>query len=287
MSRIALLAGVTLLAACGGGSSSTEGGGTGWLRVANLSLDLGPIDFCLAPAGTTAFTGPVLAAAGSPGGMVYGGAGELQVSRHFSFPSGSYDVRVVAAGAGAACTTPLLALPGVSLAAGTRRLVAALGVASAPAAAHTLAAFVDETTGEATRVTFRFVNASLFVGNPPVPAPDLDVGVTSASVFAIVFAGVPYGGKAPPSAIVDANGYARVDPAILAAGAQLTVCVSGSTPPSPFCRLKAVPASGIGAGAVASVYAVGVAASPPNSLLCNDDQAPASATPNHSRCALQ
>jgi hypothetical protein len=86
-------------------------------RVAHVSPDAPPFDVCLAPTGTTAFQGPFLdafgaataAANGAPfpddggaaTGLTYG-----QVSAYLLIDPGTYDVRLVAAGA-TSCDTPL------------------------------------------------------------------------------------------------------------------------------------------------------------------------------------
>jgi hypothetical protein len=87
------------------------------LRIAHVSPDAPPFDVCLAPTGTTAFQGPFLdafaaataAANGTPfpddsgaaTGLSYG-----QVSAYFLVEPGTYDVRLVAAGA-TSCDAPL------------------------------------------------------------------------------------------------------------------------------------------------------------------------------------
>ena len=129
--------------------------GAARVRVAHLSPDAPPVDFCLAPAGTQEFAGPVLGGAGAPLGISY-----ANVTRYFEVDARRYDVRLVAPGA-ADCgralvpdVTDLPALPaarydvrvvragdpggcanaavadtaGVSVAAGVTATVAALGV---------------------------------------------------------------------------------------------------------------------------------------------------------------
>lgn len=73
-----------------------------FLRVAQLSPDLPPIDLCVAPRGTTAFQGPLVAALASSlagADAASPGIGYAQVSAYVSVAAGQYDVRIVAAGA--------------------------------------------------------------------------------------------------------------------------------------------------------------------------------------------
>jgi hypothetical protein len=80
-----------------------------FIRVAQLSPDLPPVDVCVALHGTTTFQGPLLAAlasstlgtdAAAPG-LAY-----AQVSAYIAVAPGQYDVRIVAAGA-TDCSTGL------------------------------------------------------------------------------------------------------------------------------------------------------------------------------------
>jgi hypothetical protein len=84
------------------------------LRFAQLSPDLPPVDICIAPHGTALFQGPLLAGLGgndagggdaAPPGLDY-----AQVSAYFSVAAGSYDVRIVAAGA-TDCSVALAPVP--------------------------------------------------------------------------------------------------------------------------------------------------------------------------------
>jgi hypothetical protein len=81
-----------------------------FLRVAQLSPDLPPIDVCIAAHGTTTFQGPLLAALSS---SIFGtdaaattGLAYAQVSAYLSVAPGPYDLRIVAAGA-TDCSTAL------------------------------------------------------------------------------------------------------------------------------------------------------------------------------------
>ena len=66
---------------------------------------------CLAPAGTTAWVGPLLAQTFPAGSLGQGGANGLQfpaVTRYFGVAPGQYDIQVVASGS-TDCTVGLLA----------------------------------------------------------------------------------------------------------------------------------------------------------------------------------
>jgi hypothetical protein len=84
------------------GDSSSAPPPQTFLRVAQLSPDLTSIDLCVAPHGTTAFQGPLVAElATSLGGAdaASPGTGYAKVSAYISVAAGQYDVRIVAAGA--------------------------------------------------------------------------------------------------------------------------------------------------------------------------------------------
>jgi hypothetical protein len=282
MRRIALLSAIAVLAACGGSSST----GTGYLRVANLSADLGPLDFCVRPTGGT-YGSPVMAGVPTPtGGSASLGAsglvaastldeGAFAVSRYFSYTEGTYDVAIYQKDlAGASCANPLLTASGVSLGANAYKLVAAVGMTGATGAGHAVVTFTDETTVSASNVLIRFVNAGILAlpGAAPVALPAIDVGVTTASaVYLPIFTNVAYPGKAAAAAPVDANGYATVSAANFSGAVSLTVCPTSLTPASGLCQSTAVPAGAITGGVVASAYVIGLAGVPPNALLCGDN----------------
>jgi hypothetical protein len=78
------------------------------VRVAQLSPDLPPIDICIAPHGTTTFERPLLTQLGGSndgGDAATPGLGYAQVSAYLSVEAGTYDVRIV--GAGADCSAQL------------------------------------------------------------------------------------------------------------------------------------------------------------------------------------
>ena len=276
MRKIALVVAVTFLAACGGSSSSTPAG-TGYLRVANLSPDLGALDFCVAASGTTTFTGPVMAAAGAASGLVAAADGSKAVSKYFAYTAGTYDVRVIASVSGATYSTPLLTATGVSLGDGVYKLVAAVGATGVTGAPHALVSFTDEATVASNRVAIRFVNAGLLQIPPsaPSPLPGLNIGFTIGTVYTGVFTNVAYPGKGPAGGLVDANGYATVDPTGLAAGTKITSCLYPDVPPAVTCASLPLPTGySITGGTVSSAYVIGYAGVPPNALLCGDNAPP-------------
>jgi hypothetical protein len=276
MRRIALLTAVAVLAACGSSSST----GTGYLRVANLSADLGPIDFCVRPTGGT-YGSPVMAGIASSlgaAGLVAANTvdeGSFAVSRYFSYTEGTYDVAIYQKDlVGASCANPLLTASSVSLGAGAYKLVAAVGMTGATGAGHAAVVFTDEKTVSSSNVLIRFVNAGILAlpGAAPVPLPAIDVGVTTASTgYQAIFTNVAYPGKAAQAGLVDANGYATVPAANFSGAVQLTVCPTGQLPASGLCQSTAVPAGQITGGVVASAYVIGLAGVPPNALLCGDN----------------
>jgi len=286
MRRIALLSTVAFLAACGGSSSTPQA----FLRVGNLSPDLGPLDFCVRLNGTTTWSDPVMLTAGATSGLVYdGGAlvtGALQVSRYFQYAAGTYDVAVFQK-TGGSCASPTATLTGVSLGSGVHKLVAAVGHAASTTAPHALVSFTDETTVTTGNVAIRFANTGILAlpAAAPAPLPAIDVGVTTASTgYQVIFSNVAYPATAAQTATVNANGYATVPAASFAGAVQLTVCPTGLTPASGFCQSTNVAAGLITAGSVATAYVIGLAGVPPNSLLCGDNTAPPTAGYNYSLC---
>jgi hypothetical protein len=292
MRKIALLAVVAFAAACGSSSSP----GTGYLRVANLASDVPAIDFCVRATGTTTYGAPVMANAGAAAGLVYGGtgavAGLLHVSKYFTYDAGTYDVAVFdKTVSGASCANPLKTISGVTLADGAYKLVALVGYANTTVAAaqQKLVAYTDQATVAAGKVAIRVVNAGILAlpGAAPDVLPAFDLGISTASTgYVPLFSNVAYPGFAAPSATINANGYAVIDPAgIPATGLSLTVCVPTGTTPATNpagCASTAVPNGAITGNIVASAYVIGLAGVPPNALFCGDN-GPA-AVPNYSPC---
>jgi hypothetical protein len=222
------------------------------LRVAHLSPDAPAVDVCLAAAGSGLFTGPVLAQAGAAAGLAYG-----QATRYLDVAAGTYDVRIVAAAA-VDCTSPIVPdTAGASLPGGRAVTVAATGLA-APAAGQpsfALVPLVDETQVAAGKAKVRFVHAS--PGTPPV-----DVGAGAGASFTPLFTAVPFGA-------VDADrapaGYLETDPL---SGATISARATGTTADA-----LAIPGVTLPAGAIVTVFAVGVLGGDPGlaALVCADD----------------
>jgi hypothetical protein len=270
--------------------------GNAYLRVANLSPDLGPLDFCVRVNGTTAWSEPVMLAAGATAGLVYDGGtgidGTLQVSRYFQYDAGTYDVAVFQKGLlGSTCTNPIASKTGIALDVGVYKLLAAVGYAGSTTAPHALVSFTDETTVTTGNVAIRFANVGILPGATFGPLPAIDVGITTASTgYAVIFKNVTYPGVSPASTtapVIDANGYAVVPAASFSGAVQLTVCPAGLTPASGFCQSTNVAAGLITANSVATAYVIGVAGTPApaaNLLLCGDSSPPPVAGYNYSLC---
>jgi hypothetical protein len=278
MRKVALLTVLALFTACGSSSSSTP---TGYLRVANLSPNAGPLDFCVRATGTTTWGSPVMAGAAGTAGLVYVGAsgpdGAFMVSIYFPYAAGNYDVAVYQkALLGASCTNPLLTATNVALGDGAYKLIAAVGYVGSTTAPPALSTFTDETTVAAGNVAIRFANTGLVpvLGGAPAPLPAIDVGVTTTT-YTPIFVNVAYPGKAPATTTVDANGYATLPAASFTGAVQLTVCPNPLTPttaPPGYCQTTTVPAGQITGGVVATAYVIGVAQlGGPYALLCGDN----------------
>lgn len=229
--------------------------GTARVRVAHLSPDAPPVDFCIAPAGTGQFAGPVLGGAGAPLGISYG-----NVTKYLDVAATRYDVRLVAPGAadcGRALVPDVTDLP--ALPDGASATIAATGKLDhdGTGEAFALRAYIDDDAVAAGQAKLRFIHAS--PGTPPV-----DVGLGGGALFTPVFANIPYGG-----ALADNNGYVTTGPI---AGAEISARVSGTLADV----LSITPAS-LPAGAIATAFAigqVGSAKAPLGVLLCVDNAAP-------------
>ncbi|HMG52778.1 MAG TPA: DUF4397 domain-containing protein [Kofleriaceae bacterium] len=231
------------------------------VRVAHVSPGAPAVDFCLAPHGTTAFTGPILAGAGRAAGLSY-----ATVTRYFDVDAVRYDVRLVAPGA-ASCTQPLAGLDDFTrlpeLAAGASVTIAAEGTLGGQGdAAFTLRGYVDDAEAPAGQARLRLIHAS--PGTPPV-----DAGTGGGAAFAPVFQDVAYG---EASAVATAP----------LADALISARAHGSAD-----DVLALDHTSLPAGAVATAFAIGQlgagAAAPLRVLLCVDN-----AEPNgvHAACSV-
>ncbi len=225
------------------------------VRVAHLSPDAPAVDFCIAPAGTQAFAGPVLGGAGAPLGISY-----ANVTRYVEVDAIRYDVRLVAPGAadcGRALVPDVTDLP--ALPAGASATIAAIGKLDHDGTGEPFAvrAYLDDAAVAAGEAKLRFVHAS--PGTPPV-----DVGLGGGALFQPVFPDVAFGGT-----LAAGNGYIATPPL---AGAELSARLAGTLADV----LSITPAS-LPAGAIATAFAIGQVGSeqaPLGVLLCVDNAAP-------------
>jgi hypothetical protein len=260
-----LAAAALLLAACGDDPSSSPAPAApsataepARLRVAHLSPDAPAVDVCLSPAGSGAWSGPVLEGAGAAAGLSFG-----EVTRYLEIDGGSYDVRVVAATARDCAAPAVPDTSGVRVEGGETYTVAATGLAGAGSGdtAFALVPFLDETEAAAGKVKVRFIHAS--PGTPPV-----DVGVGSGASFTPVFDAVPFG---EADEDVGPRGYFETEPL---AGATLSARASGTTEDALVLEGVTLPA-----GAVVTVFATGLLGGDPPlaALVCPDDPGAAGA----------
>jgi Domain of unknown function (DUF4397) len=227
------------------------------IRVAHLSPDAPAVDVCVAPAGSGAFTGPLLKSLGATTGLAYS-----QITEYVPLPVASFDVRVVLATATSCATAAVPDTNNIALAKDLIATVAAIGVLdrSGPAAgnpAFRLAVLVDSLTVPTGKVKLRFVHAS-----PGTPA--VDVGLLANQQFTRLFANVAFG-TIGSNAGLDTLGYLETNPltatvsARLAGGAADALVVPGVTLP---------------AGAIATAFAIGgktgATMNPLRVLLCTD-----------------
>lgn len=260
-------------------------------RIAHLSPDAPPFDVCLAPHATTDDEGPFLhafaaaaaAANGTPfpddsgaaTGLVYG-----QVSAYFKVEPGTYEVRLVAAGA-TSCDTPLGALP-TSLVDGgaaieatipsvsvadpfTTLLVAGEASPTGTDPSLTVAPIGDDSVLVSGGAALRAVNA-LASG----VSQDFGFGAFDAG-YLPVFADVAFAQAAshvsPDEAKLDGNGYLTV-------GEQDGVSFSARASTGATADTVATQSLQIDLGAITTVIAIGgdsAGKAPAQLLLCVDN----------------
>lgn len=245
-----------------GGAGATGGGGaapTGRVRVAHLSPDAPPVDFCVDPG--TGFIGPVMGAVvGDADGLAYS-----EVTDYLELPAATYDVRLVAPGA-ADCDTPLGPpdTTGVTLPANIDATVAAIGLLapSGGAAAFALQVYVDDNSAPpAGEAKLRFIHAS-----PDTPAVDVGTGSEAGDDFAVVWDNVSF----PDVGLVNGEEYLVTPP--------LTdVTVSAQANDSGVDALV-IPGVTLPANAIATAFAIGNLGGDPEplSVLVCVDNAPTS-----------
>lgn len=256
------LFGLLALAGCGDDPAAPAGGGgdgvrqTTALRIAHLAPDAPPVDVCLAPAGSGAFAGPVLAKAGVRTGLAYG-----SVTRYLEIEAQKYDVRIVAPGA-TSCDTAVGGLADITnlpvLEAGGKATVAAIGrLDAATSQPFRLAAFVDDSDVTFGKSKLRVIHAA------PGTA-GVAVGFGGGVVFSPFIDNVQFGSTTQAN-----NGYFEIAPVD---GGEITArdIVSGVDAIS--VKPVVVPA-----GAIVTAFAIGTAGdaqAPLDVLLCVDNAEP-------------
>ncbi len=187
-----------------------------YVRVAHWSPDAPAVDVCFTTAGDT-WDGQMpqlaqLVAGSDAGSLGDGGTVGLtfpQVTSYLIIPPDTYSVRLVAAGS-VDCSTSVVDLASVALAANTYTTVAAIGE-KAPVQSDQplkLVAFTDDVTAPAGQAAVRFINAS-----PSLLSIDVGTGSLSGTggTFVPLFAGIQFGqtGSVAESdaGAVDAYGY--------------------------------------------------------------------------------
>ena len=237
------------------GSTTVVEGGAGdaatvapqaYVRIANWSPDAPAVEVCFNQAGASSWTGHVprlarIVAAVDAGTLADAGAAGIsfpQVTSYLVITPGSYEVRLVVAGS-ADCSTPVVDLAMVTLAANSYATIAALGEATPVGMDQplSLVPFTDEVSAPPGQIALRFINAS---PAPTLTPADLGTGSIGGSGggFVPLFAGVGFGNVAgSDGGTIDANGYAASTPFATAtlsahptaAGADTTVALNDVT----------------------------------------------------------
>jgi hypothetical protein len=244
-----------VLAITGCAADVDDGATTARVRVAHLSPDAPPVDFCIAEAGTGAFVGPVLAGAGGLAGISYG-----HVTKYLDVAPAQYDVRLVAPAA-ADCSASLGGLPDFTnlpaLPAGAVATIAATGKVSHGSAPFELRAYLDDAELDADNAKLRFIHAS-------PGTPNVDVGIGGGVAFTPVFANIPFGGLQAHD-----DGYVTTPPL---ADLEISARATGTT--ADVISVKPVK---LGGGTITTAFAIGEignATAPLRVLVCNDSAAP-------------
>jgi Domain of unknown function (DUF4397) len=253
------------------------------IRIANWSPDTpaGGFDFCLAPHGTTTWTGPILGGeladggpteAGAEGGtdaeagmVATGGLLFPTVTSYLGLAPGQYDMQIVTAGS-TSCATGVVPsstnLPALSANAYTT--LAMVGDVSKAGSdpGLTVTAFADDST-PSSGALLRFINVA-----PDLAAVDVGEGTLAASNFQALFAGVQFGhagAAATDAGTVDSNSF-------LALGALSAVQLSAHTSTGGTSDTATASNVTVAAGAIATLALVnGKNGGPaPQFLLCVD-----------------
>lgn len=224
----------TTMSVTASASSSSGAASTSKVRVAHLSPDAPPVDFCFKSQGGEVI-GPVLEAAGLAQGVAFG-----QVTPYVSTAKGTYTVQVVSGGA-PGCDAPLVEVPNVVVPGGGLEVTAAaVGLTQAASPPFELIYLIDENAPVAGKVKLRFVHAA--PGLASVDAGVLPSGGSTLIDSDVVFDSVEYKNTEQPP-------YATLDP-LTAATLRAQLADDSAT---------GVVESGVSllGGQVATVYAIG------------------------------
>ena len=230
------------------------------MRLAHVSSDLGPVDFCYRMATTSSFEGPVLNGglgtnqkdAGAGDGEAGSGAPELDassdggdeggadagaasvtyrtVSRYLTLDvSGPLTIALVAPGA-TSCATPLFTAD-VTLDPGKLSTVAIIGRQSDGDAGGTqlsLVAFTDDRSTKPDHARVRMIHAAFGLAGGRAASGALAVRASAALTVTLADRVEPKKMASPSATVpVDTLGYATIDP--LPSPAQLAVGAAAST----------------------------------------------------------
>jgi hypothetical protein len=205
------------------------------IRLANLSPDStgSGLDFCVAPHGTTTWTGPQLASA-------VGDAGTLSlafpaVTTYFGIDPGQYDIEIVSGAVGTTCASPMGAaitnLP--NLTANNYFTIAFVGDTTVAGTDQALTAigFADDIARTDGNVNVRFLNADPALGG--TATADFGTGGLGNSTFnpietALTFGTVPTV-SATDAGAIDTSGYVDLAATLFASATELSAHVTGQT----------------------------------------------------------
>jgi len=246
-SSLGLVASMFALGACE--AVEQPSGPTARVRVAHLSPGAPAVDFCIAPAGSGEYAGPVLAGAGASGGLEYS-----NITKYLDVEAIQYDVRLVAP-ASADCTTSLGGLPDFTnlpaLPEGASATIAAEGHVTGTVP-FGLTAYIDDQAVTFGKAKLRFIHAS-------PGTPNVDVGLGGGALFTPVFEDVPFGSSG--------TGYIETPPID---HGEISARASGTTADVIAIKPVAIPA-----GTIATAFAIGEIGNPHaplDVLLCIDNE---------------
>ncbi len=254
----------------GADASSTPNATQALVRFADWAPDApsAGVDFCLAPTGTTEWTGPLLQQDLPAGSLGQGGPNGLEfptVTAYLAIAPGDYDLQVVETGS-ADCTVGILpatmGLP--SLAAGAHTTFALMGDVQPTGddASLKVGAFSDDSAAPAGTTVLRVINAV-----PSLAYIDVGSGSVAADNLAPIFADVPFGSASATlldGGSADPNGYTAFPPT---PDVQFSAQASGTGSDSATATHVVV-----GAGAVTTLTLINGqnGGRPPQFLVCSD-----------------